>query len=674
MLSTVALAALLGNSSAADYYINADPQGGDPTPQYSSLEDLRSQASPFTVTTLIDFTTLGVNDMSKPILFDASLQAPLISDFPDSFTDPATPTLFGLTSNITELISGGPAYFYPAITISPAEGFEANSSFYQALSGTGHNQYPAIYAAPERTFIFEGFTNSALNFSTGSTFRAFVGYESSVHLGTLIFQNNIKLTPDNGGAAIRSSAIFTLQCGTYEFRNNIATMGGAVFVDNFAIRAGIVTFDNNWAVAGDSLDSRAGRGGAVYTHGFDLNAFGEGGRNALTENWIFTNNLASALGGAVYEQNGNLSIIAHNAFNTTRPGRGQLIEFKGNRDGVTFTPDGLGGFIPDRTSGKANAIQFNTTSQNFMTINAHQGNDNINFYDPIMTAQEKNSGVSTSFSFTNFNYDPNSGSKFRGVLTFDGSYWSTLPGHSVTEADLTSIVYGNTTLGAGWMKIINGAVFNVEQAGKTVESVHEFFGGDFQAGGKFNKDASNDLGPGGAVFVGPGSSFNVAGNFTAAALNNADGGALWLAVDDTDAGHISVGGNVSFWDNMIYLDLSAVSDSNTFGEWDLFDLSSDLSSSIIIRVTFQGVDWARYATLGQHWDPFNPVTVLRLEDLANGFIWNAGAGAWLCNQTDLDRTWILTPDGTLSLVPEPTTWALLGLSGLAVVLFRRKKS
>ena len=667
--STVALAALLGNSFAADYFVDA---GTTPTSTiFNTLDDLRLTTSPYTSTKIISFENLGLDAEFNPILTDASLQAPLLTDFPDSSNN--TPSAIVLTSNIIKFYEGdsGPYYYLP-ITISPAAGFEANSSFVKVTTPTtAPRQYPSVYADAGHTFIFTGFTDSVMSWRPGNVDRNYLGAQNQ-SLGTLRFENNFKTALNSGGGVVQGNGHMEIWNGTYQFVNNSAAWGGAVTSeDYFGIHAGEILFDGNRAVAGNSTDGKAGNGGAVFAAGISIAASRDYGPNVYTDSWHFTNNLASGKGGALFSRDGNIIVTARCAYGVSD--RGHLIEFKGNRDNVTFIPDGFGGFDPVPFSGKANALHANSSTGGFLALSAAGGNDSLVFYDPVSMLQTRNSDVDRVF--TNINYDPvNPHLIHRGIVTFDGSYWSNeVPSYVVTPADLASNVYGNTVLGDGWMKILNGAVFNVGQATKIVDDVPVFYGGNFRAGGFLNSDApgQNYIGVGGAVYIGAGSAFNVAGDFTTEALNNQEGGSLWFAVDDNAAGHMTAG-SVSFWDDKIYLDLSAVSDGNNSGEWTLFDFGSDLSSDITIRVTFDGVDWVAYTGLNAHWKDFKE-SMLHLEELANGFIWD-GVGAWKCEQLDLDRTWVLTPDGTLSLVPEPTTWALLGLSGLAVVLFRRKKS
>ena len=102
----------------------------------------------------------------------------------------------------------------------------------------------------------------------------------------------------------------------------------------------------------------------------------------------------------------------------------------------------------------------------------------------------------------------------------------------------------------------------------------------------------------------------------------------------------------------ICLDLTGI--NVPYGTWNLITIGDGVSTIAdnlaLYLMPDGGSDWVRF-----------PVT------------YNPTTGVWDFTD-DIGRDWTFSNIGTLTLVPEPTTWALLGLSGLAVVLFRKRKS
>ena len=701
VFSTVALAAFLGNSFATDYIIDADGPL-PPPPTYLDLEAVRTLLGSDVTESYSKFLflSLGEDASHNLITTDASVTGSFYLDFDLTGGSPYPNNDGGvlcLSSQIglPDPITGQ----YTPLTISPAAGYGDEAFVRLQVADPGKAGFISnVYVPTYETVIFSGFANSVFDFyndGIGNNGTSHMGVDA-VHQGTMRFENNTALLPNAGGAAVRGRSILRIRCSTFEYVGNKSTYGGAIDCGGtIEMGSGVHIFDKNWAIAGESTSDKAGNGGAIFTHSVSMMVAGEAWRNSFTDAWAFTENLASNKGGAIFAF-GGVTIFAN--LSEGKSGRpagsepGHLIEFKGNRDGVIFTPDGFGGFTPDYTYAKANAIHMDGQwDRAFFT--ATTGADRIYFYDPITTTSERarvkadpeNPGQNIpdyDYFYTTINGHQYEYS-YQGKVFFDGSYWSNLPGHTVTADDLTSKIYGNTKVDSGWMFVQGGAIFDVKQSNGVVDNVIVGVGGgDFKIGGTIESQ-KHDMG--GALYIAAGSHVEVAGKISTE-LNRhnsyepafATGGSLWFGIDDNAVSDdpMLTASSLSLWDNTIYLDLSNVDDNTSLCQWVLFNIDNNnfsLSSDVIVLVTFAGINWTEWDKLYGTNVEFNKAW-LNLASQQDGFNWDSAQNAWICNREDIDRIWKLTPDGTLSVIPEPTTWALLGLSGLAVVLFRRKKS
>ena len=117
ILSTVALAAILGNSFAAsDYYIDTDLS---PTPTiFAGLEDLRiatfqtPENYNFDSSKVIEFINLSTDPFAPPVSLDATITDSFFIDGTGS--DQNAPVLMGLKNSISGV---------SAVTISPEPGY-----------------------------------------------------------------------------------------------------------------------------------------------------------------------------------------------------------------------------------------------------------------------------------------------------------------------------------------------------------------------------------------------------------------------------------------------------------------------------------------------------------------------------------------------------------------------
>lgn len=121
-------------------------------------------------------------------------------------------------------------------------------------------------------------------------------------------------------------------------------------------------FSNNYAYS----DTSGGYGGAVFSKSYNASlAFGSGSQ--------FTGNMAKTLGGAIYFDQGILSLTGN-------------VLFSGNRQGVSFSTAG-GVLTPDSGTGSANAIYFAGTSNTVALNLTNAVGEIISFEDPIQSAE-----------------------------------------------------------------------------------------------------------------------------------------------------------------------------------------------------------------------------------------------------------------------------------------------
>ena len=659
---SIAVVALAVGTSFAQVVYDID------STNYLNLEDLRGQTFIPAAGGTGDYNNFNINSI---IVFndtttDFSLTAPLTMAFP------FTPGDYQVSGRITlaSTVEDAEENLLP-VTISPAvDGI----SF---LSGVNPYAYPGppeenrrqtlLAVAAGNTFIFKNFTSSVINVKDSVMGQFFnVGETEGVFQGTMIFEDNTNFL--TGGAVLRAGNWTMFDRGIYEFTDNHASWGGAIYVDgSMRFAGGVYNLTGNWAVGGGNDAGKSGHGGAIYAGSPCLRA--DGGNNPYTANWNFIDNMAAGLGGAIYAS-GGIEVQAGCAFNS--PTGAHTVTFQGNRDGVVFTTE-EDVLVPDYTNSKANAIHQGNAA-GVINLRAGDAMDSVVLYDPITMEQGK--GKETNLSKVHFfiNGDGNNGFH-RGIITFDGSYWNNLVGYTATADDITSHVYGTLQVTSGWLKIANGAVINVEQA-YTQDDDGAFvtaFGGNVRAGGFIPITGSNDLGAAGSVFIDTGAKLIVEETFyTARAASDPVGATLWIGVDDTSAGLLQAS-QMDLWNNELYIDLSKVSFGTQHGTWHIIDILDGLDENLTIRVSFDGVDWVRYTNLRMHDQKFD-ISMFNLEALENGFIWSPLRNAWICTQEDLDRTWSLSLDGVLTVVPEPATWVLLSLGlGAAVFLRRRKK-
>ncbi|MFZ1179929.1 MAG: autotransporter-associated beta strand repeat-containing protein, partial [Herbaspirillum sp.] len=329
-------------------------------------------------------------------------------------------------------------------------------------------------------YIYGTSINTA-NYPSHLTTRSSKG--GAVHIGyPTTGSNNVNLT-SNGT---------TLFDGNYviEAKTNSTAYGGALAVDSlggsfsYVVNlTGPTTFSNNYVYS----VSGSGFGGAVYydtrnTGSFNLGSGPSGSR--------FINNYAKTLGGAIYQDSGNINLNAN----------GGDITFRGNRQAASFTATGGGLYAPVSGSGNPNAIYLNGSVANSGSLNmsADAGNA-IHFYDPIATRSGANATINKTGA---------------GSVIFHGN--SSSPGDPLYN----SVVYVNTTVDGGTFALTDKVTYGVTTSGGfTVNNGGTVQGADGStlAAARIAINAGGSVAANGGVFnLNPGSvgATSTAGRFT----------------------------------------------------------------------------------------------------------------------------------------------------------------
>ena len=214
------------------------------------------------------------------------------------------------------------------------------------------------------------------------------------------------------------------------------------------------------------------------------------------------------------------------------------------------------------------------------------------------------------------------------AITKNGTFTQTLSGANTYT--------GATTVNAGTL-LINGSTSNSSavtvNAGGTI-------GGNGTIGGSLTLNGGN-LNPGnspGLLTVG---SLVLSSGNTTLEINNTTRGTTYDAIDVAAGGAVQFGGALTF----NFGNGGAFADATTFN---LFAFNTTSSGN------FSGITSTGYASYsGLTWTQ-------------SGDVWSASAGnGQILNFSELD--------GSLNVIPEPATWALLAFSLTTIMVFRRRR-